>query len=58
MAAKKTKSANNRNRFPIFPLRADEAGQMEHWKAFAKRAGTELSALIREVMDRHTGRKK
>jgi len=58
MAAKKTKSPNNRNRYPIFPLRANEPGQMEHWKAFAKRAERDLSEIIREVMDRHTGRKK
>lgn len=54
---KDEKKRAGRNAFPMFPFRADKEGQMEHWQAFAKKKGWTLSRLIREALDKYTGRK-
>ncbi len=46
-----------RNKYPMLPLRADEDGQLEHWKEFAERHVMTLSELIRKAVDKFTGRK-
>lgn len=56
MAAKKGHGAyDGRNKFKHFSLRPDEEGQREHWEAFAKSRGWDLSELIRRATDKFTG---